>query len=213
MRPGGIGAGPVPDGRSGPGCRGQTSRGVSPSADGEVRCRLRREVGAGSERLRGSGWVVGNDLAIATAIVLASVVERKAKRVQWTLRSARTMQRASHRPLTPILKGPGLDLIDGDVEARRYVSSMAKSGGGFYKKISLLGSTCVNGACWSRRGLGRIDGTLLRRAIRAARPVLICSSFILTSSANLACREPRTTKGFAGGRGRPRPRYQPPETS
>lgn len=64
--------------------------------------------------------------AIATAIAIASLVERKTKRVQWTLRSSRTMQRASHRPLTPILKKPGLDLIDGDVEARRYVSSMAK---------------------------------------------------------------------------------------
>ena len=72
---------------------------------------------------------VGNGLAIATAIAtaiaIASLVEREQSLCSG--RSApRTMQRASYRPLTPILKRPGLDLIDGDVEAGRCVSSMAK---------------------------------------------------------------------------------------
>ncbi len=106
-----------------------------------------------------------------------------------------TMQRASDRPLTPILGRPGLDSIDGDVGHGQKVWRRVS-----IKRISLFGAQRVSlpsGRCAlgvSARPFGRIDGTLTRRAIRAARPVLICASFILTSSANLACREPRTTK-------------------
>lgn len=57
----------------------------------------------------------------------------------------------------------------------------------------------------SRRSLGRIDGTLCGEPIRAVRPVLICVSFILTSSVNLACREPLNHERLKNVRERRRP--------